>query len=553
MDERELEQRLRTAVEHAAPDPLDRILASCGPQTGTVLPFEAPKKKRRWAPLAVAAALALVICGGAFGITSWRGANAVDSVVTLDVNPSLSMEVSAQERVLSVTPFNQDAEIILGDMDLTDTDLDVAVNALIGSMLQNGYLSDLQNAILVSVENQDAARSAQLQQHLTDTINSVFQGGSLEGAVLSQTVTESADLNALAQQYGISVGKAALIQEIIAQDSTLTFASLAPLSVNEIALITESRHLTSQTVTQTGTASTKAYITAEEAKNAALSHAGISESDVAQLEIEFDSEDGLMVYEVEFYAGGSEYDYDIDARTGEVVKSSREGGGSAGTSGGTASGSSGSYIGEAAATAAALQHAGVRQADTTYLRCWVEHDDGRAECYEVEFLAGSTEYQYEIDLYTGAVLKSERETYGTSGGGTASGSSGSYIGEAAARSAALSHAGVSESDASRIQVELDRDDGRTLYEVEFHVGRTEYSYEIDAASGAILKAEQEIDDGPHPHSAERLAIWPAALSCCFQSEKPPGSGGFPSFSVRPLPALRTQRAPPGQAAASLPA
>ena len=108
------------------------------------------------------------------------------------------------------------------------------------------------------------------------------------------------------------------IQEIIAQDSTLTFASLAPLSVNEIALITESRHLTSQTVTQTGTASTKAYITAEAAKNAALSHAGISESDVAQLEIEFDSEDGLMVYEVEFYAGGTEYDYDINARTGEV-------------------------------------------------------------------------------------------------------------------------------------------------------------------------------------------------------------------------------------------
>ena len=360
MDERELEQRLRTAVEHAAPDPLDRILAACGPQAGTVLPFEAPKKKRRWAPLAVAAAL-VVMCCGAFGISSWRGANAVDSVVMLDVNPSLSMTVSSKERVLSVTPFNQDAEVILGDMDLTGTDLDVAVNALIGSMLQNGYLSDIQNAILVSVENQDAAKSAQLQQHLTDTINSVFQGGSLEGAVLSQTVTESADLNALAQQYGIS--------------------------------------------------------------------------------------------------------------------------------GGT-TGSSGSYIGEAAATAAALTHAGVSEADTIYLRCWVEHDDGRAECYEVEFLAGTTEYQYEIDLYTGAVLKSERESHSV----PASGSSGPHIGEAAAKSAALTHAGVSESDASRIQVELDRDDGRTLYEVEFHVGRTEYSYEIDASSGAIVKAEQELDD-----------------------------------------------------------
>ena len=128
MDERELEQRLRTAVEHAAPDPLDRILAACGPQAGTVLPFEAPKKKRRWAPLAVAAAL-VVMCCGAFGISSWRGANAVDSVVMLDVNPSLSMTVSSKERVLSVTPFNQDAEVILGDMDLTGTDLDVAVNA----------------------------------------------------------------------------------------------------------------------------------------------------------------------------------------------------------------------------------------------------------------------------------------------------------------------------------------------------------------------------------------------------------------------------------------
>mgnify|MGYP002238198099 CR=1 FL=1 len=84
---------------------------------------------------------------------------------------------------------------------------------------------------------------------------------------------------------------------------------------------------------------------------------------------------------------------------------SREGGISGGTTG-----SSGSYIGEAAATAAALTHAGVSEADTIYLRCWVEHDDGRAECYEVEFLAGTTEYQYEIDLYTGAVLKSERES-----------------------------------------------------------------------------------------------------------------------------------------------
>ena len=48
------------------------------------------------------------------GVTGWRAANAVDSVVMLDVNPSVSMSVNARERVLSVTALNQDAVTIIG-------------------------------------------------------------------------------------------------------------------------------------------------------------------------------------------------------------------------------------------------------------------------------------------------------------------------------------------------------------------------------------------------------------------------------------------------------
>ena len=48
--EQEIEQRLRTAMGHAAPDPLDRILASCTEQKGTVIPMtEFKKPRRRWA------------------------------------------------------------------------------------------------------------------------------------------------------------------------------------------------------------------------------------------------------------------------------------------------------------------------------------------------------------------------------------------------------------------------------------------------------------------------------------------------------------------------
>ena len=80
--------------------------------------------------------------------------------------------------------------------------------------------------------------------------------------------------------------------------------------------------------------------------------------------------------------------------------------------------------------------------------------------------------------------------YGSSGSANAS----DFIGEAAAKSAALSNAGVSESDVTRIKCELDRDDGTYKYEIEFDVGRMEYEYEVDAYTGAILKAEHDYDD-----------------------------------------------------------
>lgn len=518
MTDHDLEGRIRSAMEHAAPDKLDAILSSCGEQKGTVIPMT-KKKKNRWAaPLAAAAALVLM-CGGALGVQTWQNARTVDSVVMLDVNPSLALNVNAKEKVLSVNALNDDAKAVLGDMDLRGTDLDVAVNALIGSMLRNGYLSEVQNSILVSVENDDAVRSAVLQAKVTESISQALSGDAISGAVLSQTVSAAdEELACLALQYGVSLGKAALIQEVVAQDPTLTFAGLAPMSVNEIALITASRDLSTQSVTRIGTASDKAYIGQDAALSAACAHAGVPVSAAVLDKVEFDSDDGLMVYEVEFYAGGLEYEYDIDARTGGVVKFKTE---QRPSSGPSVPSSGAAYVGESAAQAAALAHAGVSQASASYLACWLEYDDGRPEHYEVEFTVGATRYEYEIDLYTGAVLKSEQETYT---GGHHSGHHDHdyddyddddfysaapvpappadpgyafYIGESAAQSAALAHAGVTQAAVYDLKVELDLDDDGDepdVYDVEFKVGAMEYEYEIDAYTGAVLKWDQDLDD-----------------------------------------------------------
>jgi len=69
-----------------------------------------------------------------------------------------------------------------------------------------------------------------------------------------------------------------------------------------------------------------------------------------------------------------------------------------------------------------------------------------------------------------------------------------FIGEEKAKEIALKKAGITEDEADRLKVTLDRDDGFWEYEVEIRVGRTEYDAEIDAETGEILKWEVDLDD-----------------------------------------------------------
>ena len=65
-------------------------------------------------------------------------------------------------------------------------------------------------------------------------------------------------------------------------------------------------------------------IGAQAAKSAALRHAGLSEGQVQELQVEWDNEHGRAVYEVEFKSGGMEYEYVIDAATGSVLEHQAE-------------------------------------------------------------------------------------------------------------------------------------------------------------------------------------------------------------------------------------
>lgn len=69
-------------------------------------------------------------------------------------------------------------------------------------------VDELANSILITVEDDDATRAAQLESQLTETVNAVMTSSSINGAILSQVVNQNQDLQAKADEYGISLGKA---------------------------------------------------------------------------------------------------------------------------------------------------------------------------------------------------------------------------------------------------------------------------------------------------------------------------------------------------------
>ena len=403
MTNEKMEQRLAAAVEKTAPDDVNGVLSRCEARKGTVIPMTTKKtSNRKWTTLIAACLAVMLLCGGG---VFYQQAHAVASVVSLDVNPSIELKVNRSEKVLVCTPLNEDAKAILADMgggaDLKGAKLDVAVNAIVGSLVRNGYLDSISSAIMISVEDKDSARAEKLQRELTSAVDGVLQTSEAKAAVLTQTLTQDAAREQQARENSISTGKAALVNRVLALNSALEFDELAKLSVEELKDLAEA-------------GAPDMPIGTDEAMDLAAAAFGkVSTAKMAYSAVDPELDESPAYYEVEITSqGGEEFEYKIDAYTGTILESKRE------------------------------------AAD-------------------------------------GAETSTEQPTKPVPSGD---------IGHAKAKSIALNHAGVSENTAYDMDVELDDEDGTFVYEVEFKSGNMEYDYEIDAATGAILKHETEIDD-----------------------------------------------------------
>lgn len=179
-----------------------------------------------------------------------------------------------------------------------------------------------------------------------------------------------------------------------------------PATVPEAVTAATGQTGTAQTATgQTGTATqTTAGVTEARAKEIALAHAGLTESQVTFIRSKLEFDDGRQCYEVEFYGTDyTEYDYSIDASTGEIVSYDYDAEGYAPpvSSGTTISASQAKEIALAKVPGATVNNIYEFKQD------W---DDGRIE-YEGSIYYSGMEYEFTIDAYSGAIREWEVESY----------------------------------------------------------------------------------------------------------------------------------------------
>ena len=149
------------------------------------------------------------------------------------------------------------------------------------------------------------------------------------------------------------------------------------------------------------------YIGVNRAMNIALKKVpGASNSHVKKIHL--DRENGRMVYEGEIYYNGQEYEFDIDAVTGDIVKWKVDG----------VSNNSG-YVNnnvnnsqtitmEKAKSIALAQVPGANESHFGEID--LDHDHGRT-VYEIEIFYNNSKYEFDIDASTGEIIGTEVKHY----------------------------------------------------------------------------------------------------------------------------------------------
>ena len=241
---KQLLRSLNRAVEAQMPDLLEQISSAPVRKMEemdfiTAQPASPDRKRNSWIlrMAAVCCMLLLTLAGGWF----WQ-TRLPYSLVDLDVNPSIQLTASRSDRILKAEAFNSQAQEVLGEMDLRGVPLDVGVNAIIGSMVTQGYLNEQHSTVLVTVQSSNQQKAVEMTASLAGEISQQLTTAGLTPKVLSHA-SPLEEKSQGAESQGISPGRVALIEHILAQKPEADREALYQMSVDQLLGYCYSNHL----------------------------------------------------------------------------------------------------------------------------------------------------------------------------------------------------------------------------------------------------------------------------------------------------------------------
>lgn len=325
MRTKKIEKKLADEIRAETPDALDNILARCTPEENpATVPVMAAGKSRKWVKAVYAAAAMLVLfIGGYLGIGQYRAAYAAEYAVTLDAGASVRLEVSKTGKVVSAAGLDAKGEAAIAasqtDETLKGRKLDAAVAAVVSAMADSGGVSG-QGAILVTVDGPDETENAAAKAQVTAAVSSTLKKQGIKAAVLGQIAGADKAITALAEKYGVSEGKAALIKKAAESDSNLDKTELSKLDIGALGVLAQNRKAeASASISVTGDSGANGYVSADAAAKSACAKANVSWGNAASAEVATEVSEGKLVYRVTVKAGTSEATCEVDAKTGAIL------------------------------------------------------------------------------------------------------------------------------------------------------------------------------------------------------------------------------------------
>jgi len=264
-------------------------------------------------------------CGSKADALEKEKANAA-AVFTLDINPGVRVYVRADNTVIDVEATNEDGKKLVADIEINGEDYETVVEKIVDGLEEGGYLSDEGGSVLLSIEK----KGIEISEKINAKLEKAFEKYGKRASVIEQELNElgeeiEAELTEIAERYNISEGKARLIEKIREEHPEFAEEELAELTVGELAMLLEglSDDIKEQ-FKKVGKAIEETYLGMEKAVSVALDSLGIAIGDARYLRAYVACDDGKMFYCVKFVYDGTEYEFEIDAKSGEIIETESE-------------------------------------------------------------------------------------------------------------------------------------------------------------------------------------------------------------------------------------